>query len=291
MRYGIGILMCVVSCAYVSAMDVCNKSVTGRKSCLCLRKYLCSMAQDKVEHLRDHANTASRRKAQKAGNHTNLIEGLPCDTTLSIHSGLLPMDEANKEESTLDLSSMLQEQQPRAQSYPCISWIEKKQPVTHSISCNIKDHYSIENHSIKQYCDALRVFNVMRQDLVTHQNLLTHTLLETHKPYNQITIYYAYTLANKQCVAYSIKALFTVPESSLTKHPLFANKDKVFLLGKHNNQHMILVLDTLINEVRKILLGTDSDLTEIYMKSKSAVNAQALLSSSQVQINTFSIKR
>ena len=369
MKYGIGILMCVLSHTYVNAMDsdIVSCSMTSSKSCPCMQRYtkapprigrfvrFVDISSSDEEHnptqgqssginpsgfprslsvsLRelqmmtqedddseDETTTASPADTSKdsaredetttaspADDHNDsyFIEGFDFSDDDELDAEDIEYkQEANKLPQLVPALSMQAQPQPvpalsmQPQPQPVARnrfWIEQKDLISRSDSLHFNNQPTDNIHSTKEYCDLLRVFKCMKRDVEKYSYWLTRAILEAYIPQNKITLQYLYSSPNGGYISYIVESLFMKTQSknaldSLCKQLKLDDKQKVVVADRQYNQsNVLLVLNTLISNVRKILCEEHSNLREIRMTHKAGANVRAFLEHPQVK--TFYLKR
>ena len=351
MKYGIGILMCVLSHTYVNAMDsdIVSCSMTSSKSCPCMQRYtkapprigrfvrFVDISSSDEEHnptqgqssginpsgfprslsvsLRelqmmtqeDDDSEDETTTASPADDHNDsyFIEGFNFSDDDELDAEDIEYkQEANKLPQLVPALSMQAQPQPvpalsmQPQPQPVARnrfWIEQKELISRSGSLHFNNQPTDNIHSTKEYCDLLRVFKCMKRDVEKYSYWLTRAILEAYIPQNKITLQYLYSSPNGGCISYIVESLFMKTQSknaqdSLCEQLKLDDKQKVVVAdSQYNQSNVLLVLNTLISNVRKILCEEHSTLREIRMTHKAGANVRAFLEHPQVK--TFYLKR
>lgn len=313
MKSGIGILMCVVSCAYVGAMgqEISNSGMRRSSSAPSIRRYVQPLAATRshVGHFVDSTYISSSDdeddQNQDEGNRTGFGSGLSRSANVSWADLRQYLAEEEEEDaasshvgesafsdeegdSSLGVSSVRQGRHAQTASH--MVWIEQKRPIARSLSYHFGAAYSDTKQSIKQYFDVLRLFHETRDDLTKHCDYVQHTVIDICLPANEVFLKYWYGCPNSGLELYYIDTMFAKPKDKafgLFDLPLSGKLRFVDKPG--NNENILRIIDLLENNIYKILHGESSCLIEMHIVSKYGDTVRDFYE--KPQISTFQIKR
>ena len=329
MKSGIGILMCVVSCAYVGAMGqkISNSGMRRSSSAPSIRRYVQPLAATRshVGHFVDSTYISSSDdeddQNQDEGNRTGFGSGLSRSANVSwadlrqylaeeeeedaasSHVGeSVFSDEEDAASSHVGESAFSDEegdsslgisnvrQGRHAQTASHMVWIEQKRPIARSLSYHFGAAYSDTKQSIKQYFDVLRLFHETRDDLTKHCDYVQHTVIDICLPANEVFLKYWYGCPNSGLTLCYIDTMFAKPkDKALGLFDLPSNGKVRFVDKPGNNENILRVIDLLEDNIHKILQGESSCLTEMRIVSKYGDTVRDFYE--KPQISRLQIKR
>ena len=310
MKNGIEILMCIVSYAYVGALaqETSNGGIKHSSSAPSLRWYVqtpghfvnssyVSSSDDEDNQVKD--NSTAFRSGLPRSMHMSSTdlqrylaeEKKEDDANGSSHVGESAFSGKDERDSDLGLSTAHQARQPQTTN-PHIAWIEQKQPISHSLSYHFGNHFAGTKQHIKQYCDALRMFHTMSENLKVQYNCLKYTSIDIYLPSNRIMMIlkYCYAYPNDGLTVHCIKTMFSMSDGNVFDIIKLPPQKKIRFVDKpRNNENILRVMDLLEDNILKILHGESSCLTEMSIVSKYGETVRDFYE--KPQISTFQIKR
>lgn len=329
MKSGIGILMCVVSCAYVGAMgqEISNSGMRRSSSAPSIRRYVQPLAATRshVGHFVDSTYISSSDdeddQNQDEGNRTGFGSGLSRSANVSwadLRQYLAEEEEEDAasshvgesvfsdeedaasshvgesafsdEEGDISLGVSSVRQGRHAQTASNMVWIEQKRPIARSLSYHFGAAYSDTKQSIKQYFDVLRLFHETRDDLTKHCDYVQHTVIDICLPANEVFLKYWYGCPNSGLTLCYIDTMFAKPkDKALGLFDLPSNGKVRFVDKPGNNENILRVIDLLEDNIHKILQGESSCLTEMRIVSKYGDTVRDFYE--KPQISRLQIKR